>query len=140
MEEVFEKIFKLYDNDNDGFVDFSNFAKILSKLEVELLANYPIQRNYATLDINNFPDYTLNELTSYIQNSEKFASHKKECGEFFEKLDEDKDGIVRIEDLKSNQIYAVIFNDISKQEINLEEFTNILIKRLFQTLIDKQYK
>lgn len=47
-------------------------------------------------------------------------SLKKECGDFFEKLDEDKDGKVSIQDLKKSPTYAVIFDQISQQEINLE--------------------
>lgn len=73
MEYTVEKLFKDYDSDADGFLEFSDFAKILEKLEVELLANYPIQRNFATLDINKFPGYDLNELILYIKNSEKFG-------------------------------------------------------------------
>lgn len=72
MEETVEKLFKQFDSDADGFLEFSDFAKILSKLEVELLANYPIQRTFATLDINKFPGYNLQELILYIKNSEKF--------------------------------------------------------------------
>lgn len=71
---MFEKLFNQYDSDKDGFVDFSDFAKILSKLEVELLANYPIQRNFATFDINQFSGYDLNELIAYIKNSQKFGN------------------------------------------------------------------
>ena len=45
---------------------------------------------------------------------------KKECSDFFEKLDEDKDGKVSNQDLKKSPTYAVIFNNFSNEEINLE--------------------
>lgn len=73
IENFLHKSYEETDRDQDGYLNFADFAKILSLFEIELLANYPIQRTYATHDINYNAGYTVEELILYVEHSEKLS-------------------------------------------------------------------
>ena len=52
IEKVLIECFEKYDS-GLGNLTFEEFAKLIEKLEIELLPNYPIHRNFAEHDINN---------------------------------------------------------------------------------------
>ena len=113
--EEYKKIFKLYSNGEDGYINKSELATIFKSINIDA-SDEEIKEIMKQLDLEEKNEINYNEFLSLINQGEKCFDVQEEVLKAFKVFDKDGNGLINIKELKD--IMLSVGNNWNENEIN----------------------
>ena len=113
--DEYKKIFKLYSNGENGYVNTSELSKIFKAINIDA-SDEEIKEIIKKLDLEDKKEINHEEFLTIINQKEKDIDGVEEVLKAFKVFDKDGNGLININELKN--IMLNIGNNWSEDEIN----------------------
>ena len=113
--EEYKKIFKLYSNNDDGYINKSELATIFKSINIDA-SDEEIKEIMKQLDLEEKNKINYDEFLSLINQGEKGFDEQEEVLKAFKVFDKDGNGLINIKELKD--IMLSLGNNWDENEIN----------------------
>eukprot|EP00761_Pharyngomonas_kirbyi_P006730 gb/GECH01006738.1/.p1 GENE.gb/GECH01006738.1/~~gb/GECH01006738.1/.p1 ORF type:complete len:161 (+),score=50.74 gb/GECH01006738.1/:1-483(+) len=133
------EMFKIFDRDNDGFIDEHEFARVLSVVGSEMLTVGTVRQYFKVADVDGNGVIDIEEFTEVMEPLLRKQISEKELKFAFEIFDKDFRGEISPLDLKymmnalgiqtSDDEVRLIFKSADKDRdgvLNMNEFSNAI--------------